>query len=57
MNEKETNPNEDLHDDPQIIGLDLARSPVEGGLGASHREFAIDPGTTRGEEKNSTSST
>ena len=54
--EKETNTNEDLHDDPRILRLDLTLGPVEGGLGASNGKFSIDPSTTCCEEKNSMSS-
>ena len=49
MNGKETNTNEDLHDDPRVARLDLTLGPVEGGLGASNGELAIDPGTACGE--------
>jgi len=57
LNKKETNKNEDLHDDPRMAGFDLTWGTVEGGLGASNGEFAVDPSTTRSEEKNSMSNT
>jgi len=55
--EKRRMTNEDLHDHPRILGLDLIGGSVEGGLGVGNGAFSIDPGTTCGEKKDSMSST